>query len=303
MLIALSEFCMLPLCCIDSCGNFKLPRRSKKRLTIKERNLWENIDNWRKSKNMPRESTIAAAREGDFGDLGIFVSSCNDAIETKDIAKFMEVLGKHIDSVYWVFGDGLAIVHAADRRICEYFASGNAEALATMNLPLELKEHVKDFRATNKLDDEAVCQFYLYFWICIESRLSQRSFQMIFAQNGKSLYNSFIKIIRTGIRKRKHKMWEIHKELGMDYKQFDDILRTPSRFCNRDFLKKFANAYYELCFTGGNEKPHDANVLYAVWNSVAHAVWIMDKAKEILHVDFRDLATKYYKDFAATASS
>ena len=59
----------------------------------------------------------------------------------------------------------------------------------------------------------------------------------------------------------------------------------------------------ELCFVDEDNKPHDAYPLYAVWNTVAHAVWTMDKAKEMLNIDFRVLAKSYYKDFAVSPSS
>jgi len=50
------------------------------------------------------------------------------------------------------------------------------------------------------------------------------------------------------------------------------------------------------------KKPQDANVLFAVWNTVAYAVWTMDKAKKIWNIDFRVLSNEYYDSFATIAA-
>ena len=305
MLIALSEFQMRLLCGIDQCGNFKLPTGMKKAFDNKNLELWENIDNWRKGKHKPRGSTLSAMRNGDFGEAGKFSISVSDTIESRNIAELSKILNDDLDRVYGGFDEGLALVHAIDSIIAEYLVAGEAQALETANLPESLKARVKDFRTSGKLCPEAICCFYLYFWCCIESRLpsgSQKPFQSIFKREGASLYDSFIKIIRAGIRKHGHKMSEIHRLLGKDYKKFDDVLRTQSRFCNPDFLSRFASAYYDLCFSGELKKPLDTNDLFAVWNTVAHAVRTMDKAKKIWDIDFRVLANEYYDSFATIAA-
>ena len=56
-----------------------------------------NIDNWRKGKHTPLDSTIDAMRNGDFGDVGIFTSAVNDAVRKKDIERFTEILNKDLD--------------------------------------------------------------------------------------------------------------------------------------------------------------------------------------------------------------
>jgi len=307
MLIAFSEFLMRPLCGIDQRGNFKLPTGMKKASDNKTLELRENIDNWRKGKHKPRGSTLSAMRNGDFGEAGKFIISVSNAIKSRNIAELSKRLNDDLDRVYEGFNEGLALVHAIDSIITEYLVAGDAQALETANLPESLKARVKDFRTSGKLcpDPEARCCFYLYFWYCIESRFPsglQKPFQSIFKREGASLYASFVKIIRAGIRKHGHKMLEIHRLLKMDYKKFDDVLRTPSRFCNPDFLSRFASAYYDLCFSGKLKKPQDANVLFAVWNTVAHAVWTMDKAKKIWNIDFRVLSNEYYDSFATIAA-
>ena len=306
MLIALSEFRMRLLCGTDGHDNFKLPAGAKKALDNKTSKLLENIDNWRKGKNIPRESTLDAMRNGDFGKAGKFVISFYDEIKSNNIAECAKISNDELDRVYEGFDEGLALVHAIDSKIAEYLATGEAQAVETANLAESLKARVKDFRTTKKFCPKTTCCFYLYFWCCIESRLpsgSQKPFQMIFKRDESSLYDSFIKIIRAGIREHGHKMSEIHKLLEKDYKKFDDILRTPSRFCNPDFLARFAEAYYNLCFVGEEEKkPKDALAFYLIWNTVAHAVWTMDKAKEIWDIDFRILANEYYASFSTVAA-
>ena len=305
MLIAWSEFKMRLLRGIDQRGNFKLSAGEKKVLDNKALKLMENSDNWRKGKHKPRGSMLSAMRNGDFGEAGKFIISVSDAIESRNIAELSKTLNDDLDRVYEGFDEGLALVHAIDSIIAKYLAAGEAQALETTNLPESLKACVKDFRTSRKLCPEAICCFYLYFWYCIESRFPsglQKPFQSIFKREGASLYDSFIKIIRAGIRKHGHKMSEIHRLLGKDYKKFDDVLRTPSRFCNPDFLSRFASAYYDLCFSGELKKPQEANDLFAVWNTVAHAVWTMDKAKKIWNIDFRVLANEYYDSFATVAA-
>jgi len=307
MLIALSEFRLRLLCGVDSKGNFKLPYGLKKNLGDNEKKLIENVYNWCTGKNIPRASTFKAMRDGEFGDAGSFAIKRMDAIEQRDYVKFTEVLHKDLDRVYEGFDDGLDVVHTVDRKIGEYLISGNDEVLLAINLPRVLNEHVKTSRTTGVLSKEAACLFYLYFWFCIESKLpndSHKPFKMIFEDHkSKTLYDSFIKIIRSGIRKRKHKMAEIHKRLNKDYKEFDNILRTPSRFCNPDFLKHFADAYYELCFLNESKKPQDSDAQFAVWNHVAHAVWIMDKAQKAWNIDFRILAKDHFDEFRTAVSS
>ena len=298
MLIASSVFCLSLLCCADSKGNPKLPYGRKKSLDNKTKKLLENMYNWRTKKNKPRDSTIEAMRDGEFGDAVTFVPSFMNARNS-------EMLADWLDNVYDGFNDGLDVVHAVDRKIGEYLNSGNDEVLMTMKFPRILKECVKSFRTTRVLSCETVCLFYFYFWICIESRFDpHKPFQMVFAGGkGKTLYDSFIKNIRSGIRKRKHKMAEVHKRLGMDYKEFDNRLRTPSRFCNPDFLKNFADAYYELCFLNESRKPQDSDAMFRIWNAVAHAVWIMDKAKEAWNLDFRIFAHDYFVEFSSAVPS
>lgn len=294
------------LCCIDSNGKFKLPKGIKKNFDYKMKELMENISNWRTGKNKPRQSTIDAMRDGYYGDCGVFTSSLTDAIEKRDIAGFAKVLNNELDRVYGGFDDGLAAIHDMDGKICEYLISGDDKILAMLNLPPVLKTHVKDFITGMKFNEETICSFYLYFWICIENHFppgSDKPFQTIFAQAGETLYDSFVKLIRAGIQKRKHKMAEIHEMLNMEYKEFDNRLRSPSRFCNSDFLKRFADAYYELCFSNENKRPNNAETLFITWNTVAHAVWTMDKAKQLWKIDFRNLAAQYYDEFATSASS
>ena len=308
MLIARSVFRLSPLCGVDSKGNFKLPYGLKKNLGDNEKKLLENMYNWRTGKNIPRDSTFKGMRDGEFGDAGNFVITLMDVIEQRDYVKAAEVLHKdYLDRAYEGFDDGLDVIHTVDKKIGEYLISGNDEVLLAMNLPRVLNEHVKTFRTTGVLSEEAACLFYLYFWFCIESKIpndSHKPFQMIFADDkSKTLYDSFIKTIRSGIRKRKHKMAEIHKRLNKDYKEFDNILRTPSRFCTPDFLRHFADAYYELCFLNESKKPQDSDALFAVWNAVAHAVWIMDKAKKAWNIDFRTLANDHFDEFRTAVSS
>ncbi len=305
MFIAFSEFYLRSLLCTDSTGRFKLPRGSKKALKNPELRLLENIYNWRTDKNKPRNGTLEAMKEGGFCDAGEFVVSLTEAMESKDFVKIAEILDKDLYRVY----DGLNIVlddiRDMDGKISKYLTSGNAKMLNSTNLPVELKECVKSFKSSRQFNEETACLFYLYFWVYIESRLpsgSHKPFQMIFEHEGKTLYDSFIKIIREGIHKRNHKMSDVRDynkllDLSMDEKEFNNRLRTPSRFCSSDFLEDFAEAYYNTCFANENNKPKDANELFAVWNIVAHATWIMDKAKVMWNVDFRVLSKKYYAKF------
>lgn len=306
MFIALSEFCLRCLFCTDSTGRFKLPRGSKRALKNPELCLLENIYNWRTDKNKPRNGTLEAMKEGGFCDAGKFLVSLTEAMESKDFVKIAEILDKDLYRVY----DGLNIVlddiRDMDGKISKYLTSGNAKMLNSTNLPVELKECVKSFKSSRHFNEETACLFYLYFWVYIESRLpsgSHKPFQMIFEHEGKTLYDSFIKIIREGIHKRNHKMSEarnyINKQLdrSMDEKEFNNRLRTPSRFCSSDFLEDFAEAYYNTCFANENNKPKDANELFTVWNTVVHAACCMDKAKVMWNVDFRVLAKKYYAKF------
>jgi len=303
MFIALSEFCLRCLFCTDSTGSLKLPPGSKKTLTRSELNLIENLYNWRTGKNKPRNGTLDAMKIGDFGDAGKITISLVEAMESKDFVKIAAILDDDLYRVYGVFNIVLDGIREIDGKISKYLTSVNTEMLNSTNLPAELKECVKSFKSSRIFNVETVCLFYLYFWVYIESHNSSsphKPFQMIFEHDGKTLYDSFIKIIREGIHKRNHKMSHICDQLhhSMDEKEFNKRLRTPSRFCSSDFLKDFAEAYYNVCFANENNKPKDASALFAIWNTVVHAACCMDKAKKMWNVDFRVLAKKYYATFS-----
>ena len=135
--------------------------------------------------------------------------------------------------------------------------------------------------------------------------MKTRIFRELFNEPANGCRNAIVAILRRQIKKGgitiKEFVAQMYPDSSDPRKVFDANIRDVARITQPQFIKKFAETYYDICFGEVNKKDGLREYISCLWNFIIQSAVCMDKMRQKFSFDFQEEAKERYEEFLCIA--
>lgn len=243
---------------------------------------------------------------GDYGLTGIRMYQLVKSLDSNSCKLFSDFCCSSVGD-YTLSEEYENALRIADKELLT-IANGEQSSRSQPNLiPQSIIQNFLLCERSGKIESSFLCQCFLFSLALFDANpiMKTRIFRELFNEPANGCRNAIVAILRRQIKKSgitiKEFVAQMYPDSSDPRKVFDANIRDVARITQPQFIKKFAETYYDICFGEVNKKDGLREYISCLWNFIIQSAVCMDKMRQKFSFDFQEEAKERYEEFLCIA--
>ncbi|MBR1870320.1 MAG: hypothetical protein IJ802_00650 [Kiritimatiellae bacterium] len=244
--------------------------------------------------------------KGDYGLAGIRMYQLVKSLDSDSYTLFSDFCSSSVGD-YTLSEEYENAVKQADKELLTIANSEQSTRSQSNSIPQSIIQSFLLCERSGKIESPFLCQCFLFSLALFDANPNMKSkiFRELFNEPADGCKNAIVTILRRHIKNSgiaiKEFASKMHPNSSDPRKVFDANIRDVARITQPQFIKKFAETYYDICFDEANKKEGLREYISCLWSFIIQSAVCMDKMQQKLNFDFQAEAKERYGEFLSIA--